>query len=159
MPAPHHSVFYRPDALPAAQPTASKHWRQTASILYYRNVLNNSAFVKLQSKHICKVRGIPNSSLLISMPFFELISRRSMNYEKTYPQNYTIVSMTRQVLPKSNTVNHAEIKHIYKQWQANSSTKQLNYNNLVCKFCQIKNFFVHTAHILHDILLLIIEVN
>ena len=26
--APHHSVFYRPDALPAAQPTESKHWRQ-----------------------------------------------------------------------------------------------------------------------------------
>ena len=26
-PAPHHSVFYGPDALPAAQPTASKHWR------------------------------------------------------------------------------------------------------------------------------------
>jgi len=25
MPAPHHSVFYRPDALPAAQPTASKY--------------------------------------------------------------------------------------------------------------------------------------
>jgi len=28
MPAPHHSVFHGPDALPAAQPTASKHWRQ-----------------------------------------------------------------------------------------------------------------------------------
>ena len=28
-PAPHHSVFYRPDALPAAQPTVSKHWRHT----------------------------------------------------------------------------------------------------------------------------------
>jgi len=27
-PAPHHSVFYRPDALPAAQPTAWMHWRQ-----------------------------------------------------------------------------------------------------------------------------------
>jgi len=27
-PAPHNSVFYRPDALPAAKPTASKHWRQ-----------------------------------------------------------------------------------------------------------------------------------
>jgi len=26
-PGPHHTVFYRPDALPAAQPTASKHWR------------------------------------------------------------------------------------------------------------------------------------
>jgi len=24
-PAPHHSVFYRPDALPATQPTVSKH--------------------------------------------------------------------------------------------------------------------------------------
>ena len=28
-PTPQRSVFYRPDALPAAQPTASKHWRQT----------------------------------------------------------------------------------------------------------------------------------
>jgi len=27
MPAPHHSVFYRPGALSAAQPTASKHWK------------------------------------------------------------------------------------------------------------------------------------
>jgi len=27
MPAPHYSDFYRPDALPAAKPTASKHWR------------------------------------------------------------------------------------------------------------------------------------
>jgi len=25
MPVPHHSSFYRPDALPAAQPRASKH--------------------------------------------------------------------------------------------------------------------------------------
>ena len=33
MPAPHHSVFYRPDALPAAQPTASKHWRLTTLTL------------------------------------------------------------------------------------------------------------------------------
>jgi len=30
-PASHHSVFYRPDALPAAQPTASKHWRQSSN--------------------------------------------------------------------------------------------------------------------------------
>jgi len=29
-PAPHHSVFYRPDALSATQPTVSKHWRQSA---------------------------------------------------------------------------------------------------------------------------------
>ena len=35
MPAPHHSVFYRPDALPAAQPTASKHWRQTLTMQWF----------------------------------------------------------------------------------------------------------------------------
>ena len=33
MPAPHHFVFYRPDALPATQPTASKHWRQCIATL------------------------------------------------------------------------------------------------------------------------------
>ena len=33
VPAPHHSGFYRPDALPAAQPTASKHWRHLPVIL------------------------------------------------------------------------------------------------------------------------------
>ena len=30
MPAPHHSVFYRPEALPADQPTLSEHWRHSA---------------------------------------------------------------------------------------------------------------------------------
>ena len=35
MPAPHHSVFYRPDALPATQPTASKHWRQHVTAYIY----------------------------------------------------------------------------------------------------------------------------
>jgi len=47
MPAPHHSVFHRPDALPAAQPTASKHWRQLQDTLFWSensvmvNILNN----------------------------------------------------------------------------------------------------------------------
>ena len=36
-PAPHRSVFYRPDALPAAQPTASKHWRH---IYIYASFIN-----------------------------------------------------------------------------------------------------------------------
>jgi len=36
-PAPHHSVFYRPDALSATQPTASKHWRLTCAI--WMNIL------------------------------------------------------------------------------------------------------------------------
>ena len=32
MPVPHPSVFYRPDALPAAQPTVSKHCRHDRNI-------------------------------------------------------------------------------------------------------------------------------
>ena len=32
-PAPHHSDFYRPDALPATQPTASKHWAYSQKLL------------------------------------------------------------------------------------------------------------------------------
>jgi len=32
MPAPRHSVFYRPDALPDAQPTVSKHWRHRSTL-------------------------------------------------------------------------------------------------------------------------------
>jgi len=33
MPAPHRSVFYRPDALSAAQPTASKRWNTYSNLL------------------------------------------------------------------------------------------------------------------------------
>jgi len=47
IPAPHHSVFYRPDALPAAQPTASKHWR------HYHN--NNNMTIKM----LYKVQYLP----------------------------------------------------------------------------------------------------
>ena len=36
-PAPHHSVFYRPDALPATQPTASKHWRHCLPVNWQKN--------------------------------------------------------------------------------------------------------------------------
>ena len=36
-PAPHHSVFYRPDALPVTQPTASKHWRPHTIYTNYTN--------------------------------------------------------------------------------------------------------------------------
>ena len=41
MPAPHHSVFYRPDALPATQPTVSKHWRQNENVQNVHNQCQN----------------------------------------------------------------------------------------------------------------------
>ena len=56
-PAPHHSVFYRPDALPAAQPTASKHWRHFMLTLTYIN--SNSSHFPVT----CKTLQVDNSSL------------------------------------------------------------------------------------------------
>ena len=47
-PVPHHSVFYRPDALPAAQPTASKHWRQSQWHRIQCRIFNNSKKAKEQ---------------------------------------------------------------------------------------------------------------
>ena len=46
MPAPHHSVFYRPDALPAAQPTASKHWRENFFSKHNREINNKYLLTK-----------------------------------------------------------------------------------------------------------------
>ena len=37
-PAPNHSVFYRPDALPATQPTVTKHRLQIKCKLYHQNM-------------------------------------------------------------------------------------------------------------------------
>jgi len=48
-PAPHHSVFYMPDALPVAQPTASKHWRQKALTYKVGNKAVYCRLVKINS--------------------------------------------------------------------------------------------------------------
>jgi len=47
-PAPHHSVFYRPDALPATQPTASKHWREQALKATFLSWSHSKMSLKLQ---------------------------------------------------------------------------------------------------------------
>jgi len=45
MPVPHHSVFYRPDALPAAQPTVSKHYLSDMSKhLHYLLLVDHHAY-------------------------------------------------------------------------------------------------------------------
>ena len=52
-PAPHHSVFYRPDALPAAQPTASKHWRQSPNYVRYSPILKLFSLADLVQNGPC----------------------------------------------------------------------------------------------------------
>jgi len=74
MPASHRSVFYRPDALPATQPTASKHWRQSHCWLNYEHFdscmmsafaccfcLSASATaVMFATRHLCQRLRRPN---------------------------------------------------------------------------------------------------
>jgi len=60
-PAPHHWVFYRPDALPAAQPTASKHWRPTChhgSTLQYIILHTLRLLEILIYRHYCKISAV-----------------------------------------------------------------------------------------------------
>ena len=45
MPAPHHSIFYRPGDLPDAQPTVSMHWREMKHEITTKN--NNKNVKKL----------------------------------------------------------------------------------------------------------------
>jgi len=54
MPAPHHSVFYRPDALSATQPTVSKHWSIPLPLIWSKIDSGRSA---------CPVPSIDVSSL------------------------------------------------------------------------------------------------
>jgi len=49
-PAPRRSVFYKPGALPAAQPTASKHWR-----------VDSKLFKLIQLRHHCLNALLPSS--------------------------------------------------------------------------------------------------
>jgi len=48
-PALHHSVFYRPDALPATQPTASKHWRHSVN-RQFKKLHNSSRSVRFNGR-------------------------------------------------------------------------------------------------------------
>ena len=52
-PTPHRSVFYRPDALPATQPTASKHWRHINCD--YHCDINNNNHSALPARHYASV--------------------------------------------------------------------------------------------------------
>jgi len=59
----HHSFFYRPDALPATQPTASKHWRQGCiTCIVYMSV----CLSVIHNHELCQK---PKAAEAIEMPF------------------------------------------------------------------------------------------
>ena len=67
MPAPQHSVFYRPDALPAAQPTASKHWRHCYTTFNCETIMSTKQTIndKLQGSVATYLRcdGVVNNQI------------------------------------------------------------------------------------------------
>jgi len=59
-PAPHHSIFfYRPDALPATQPTASKHWRH--NIAYWHVI-----FIDIYSSELQKPQDLATNAIKLT---------------------------------------------------------------------------------------------
>ena len=54
MPAPDRSVFYRPDAFPATQPTASKHWRHSVTALNAPNL----SIIQCGCAELCSVKPV-----------------------------------------------------------------------------------------------------
>ena len=63
-PAPHHSSFYRPDALPAAQPTASKHWRQVDSLDHrYQNCCTHRQRYGWLTDNFVFIRSLVNTKI------------------------------------------------------------------------------------------------
>ena len=76
-PTPHHSVFYRPDALPATQPTASKHWRLKALKERSWHVMKKASrlLVSTESKtHISDAYFKTDTSYLHGQNWMQMVS-------------------------------------------------------------------------------------
>ena len=68
-PTSHHSVFYRPDALPAAQPTVSKHWRLENEALFSANLW--ISFTKKQIKLLGLIIHFLSSQLNMRITYID----------------------------------------------------------------------------------------
>ena len=73
-PAPHHSVFYGRDALPVAQPTASKHWRHSTEGMSNMSLMVIFVFSRTAHWHIMHAtvklqESELSTSLLLIMAF------------------------------------------------------------------------------------------
>ena len=79
-PAPHHSVFYRPDALPAAQPTASKHWRQ------WVQSINQNVYCVFPHSIVISVK-FSDATELNWVRFYVLLDTKQVISETFFPAN------------------------------------------------------------------------
>ena len=83
-PAPHHSVFYRLNALPAAQPTASKHSRQK----HWRQGRSSFIAWTLQSRRVACCVLVVVQSWMTDLEIFAVMTASLIHdYEHTGTTN------------------------------------------------------------------------
>jgi len=83
LPGPHHSVFYRPDALPATQPTASKHWRHICCAI---NVIILWFFCKNSWSGLSVIKCVTFKPLLFTSSFCQFSCIISLSPQPNHPQ-------------------------------------------------------------------------
>ena len=116
MPAAHHSDFYKPDALPAIRPTASKHWRHTTkstnylwceTILWWMPDWSSSHLTDaLNTSSMSRYNQTPNFSLTKTAIFTQilqlhLIYTSAMRLSCLIPVSHQLVSKLLAVASQS----------------------------------------------------------
>ena len=105
-PAPHHSVFYRPDALPAAQRTASKHWRHVNGLTHITKFATNVAAGCMYAKWSRKLQcGTNMSHSKFTWMSFSAKSSNTISFafytQNTSKANKTVEPWTPPALPNT----------------------------------------------------------
>ena len=121
-PVPHHSVFYRPDALPATQPTASKHWRHVRNISKAINKSNNFIVFFQMMIIICLC-----SHLLCTLPptpstFVPNLRHWAIDYVIIIIITIIIVIMNRSAYVKLYTLSNIN-QHIQRRSEGGSGVR------------------------------------
>ena len=123
-PAPHHSVFCRPHALPDAQPIVSKHSRQRFYLLHLFRHRKMTAYLSTERKHQCHLPKPYSSklstdfSLSSSCDKCRKHSRYSVEWKRRSSLSDAAVGATTLQV---NTINNwSSSKHDPFRWQQSS---------------------------------------
>ena len=117
-PAPHHSVFNKPDALPAAQPTASKHWRYHQDKMWLLPALGScqlpAASMVSEARRPC-IRRRPQTLQLLMSACTRPLQYRRHSTAKTVQHRQPTVSELSLPLTSSNP-SHRSLPFLLQDW-------------------------------------------
>jgi len=137
-PAPNHSVFYRPDALPAAQPTASKHWRHSKYEQDWTILRGSSKKLNFVFRAITWLLPVTGSCLWLVCVCVQLVDRTLMpiDWRTRYSRRLVSISprwsvMQPQQRPTLKRDQHRQRKcaENYDKWQSNISFLNCNQHS------------------------------